>query len=164
MDLLTIILRIAHIGLGAVWVGMMFMNVVFLSPIMREIGPGAGPVMQGLQRRKFMIFMPVVALLTIIAGAWLVFRVWGGFGPIMDSRAGQMLMVGATLAILAFLMGVIVMRPIMMKSAALAQSGRPEDRAELEKLRDKGSVLSWVILTMLLLATAAMAVARYVPN
>ena len=50
MDWLVILLRLIHIVLGAAWVGMMVMNVVFLTPTLRDAGPAAGPVMAGPRR------------------------------------------------------------------------------------------------------------------
>ena len=170
MDWLLILLRLIHIVLGAAWVGMMVMNVAFLMPTLRDAGPAAGPVMAGLQRRKFMVVTPVIALLTIGSGAWLMMRVWGGADGLMASRPGQTYTAGATLAIVAFVIGITVMRPAMMRAGALAQAmgtvqndaERATRMAELERLRTRGAVAGRLVTVLLLLATAAMAVARYV--
>jgi hypothetical protein len=170
VDPLLILLRLTHILLGAVWVGMMVMNVVFLMPTLRDAGPAAGPVMAGLQRRKFMVVIPVMALLTILSGAWLMMRVWGGVDGLMASRPGQTYATGATLAIVAFIIGITIMRPAMMRAAALAQAmGSVQDgteratrTAEMERLRARGALFGRLVTVLLVLATAAMAVARYV--
>jgi hypothetical protein len=170
MDWISILLRLTHIVLGAVWVGMMVMNVVFLMPTLRDAGPAAGPVMAGLQRRKFMVVIPVIALLTIFSGAWLMMRVWGGGDGLMASRPGQTYATGATLSIVAFIIGITVMRPAMMRAAALAQTmgsvpneaDRATRMAEMERLRNRGAWSGRLVTVLLVLATAAMAVARYV--
>ena len=170
MDWLVILLRLIHIVLGAAWVGMMVMNVVFLTPTLRDAGPAAGPVMAGLQRRKFMVVIPAIALLTIVSGAWLMMRVWGGVDGLMASRPGQTYAAGAALAIVAFVIGITAMRPAMMRAAALAQAmgsvqneaERATRTAEMERLRNRGAWLGRLVTVLLVLATAAMAVARYV--
>src|SRR6266705_2806990 len=72
------------------------------------------------------------------------------------------------LPILAFLLGIVVMRPAMMRSTALQQSlasASPEERAtrsaEIQRLRARGAMTGWVVLILLLYALGAMAVARY---
>ena len=170
MDWISILLRLIHIVLGAAWVGMMVMNVVFLTPTLRDAGPAAGPVMAGLQRRKFMTVVPAMALATILSGLWLMQRVWGGVGGLMASRPGQTYAAGATLAIVAFVIGITAMRPAMMRAAALAQAmgsvqneaERATRMAEMERLRNRGAFFGRLVTVLLVLATAAMAVARYV--
>ena len=72
------------------------------------------------------------------------------------------------LAILAFLFGIIVVRPVMMKSMAIGQQLTGADatqRARLEQemasLRQRGATANMIIFIMLLLAALGMAVARY---
>ena len=59
-------------GSGAMWVGMMAFMTFYLTPALNEVGPDAGKVMQALQKQKIMIVMPVIALLTIISGGWMI--------------------------------------------------------------------------------------------
>jgi hypothetical protein len=97
-------------------------------------------------------------------------RVWGGIGGLMASRAGQTYATGATLALLAFVVGMTVARPAMVRAGELAQTmgslKTDEERAargaELARLRARGATVGQLVAVMLLLATAAMAVARYV--
>ncbi|HET7040251.1 MAG TPA: hypothetical protein VFH97_10225 [Gemmatimonadales bacterium] len=169
MDLVTVVLRLLHIVLGALWVGMMAFNVFFLGPALQDAGPAGGAVMAALQRRRLMTVMPAIALVTILSGLWLMMRVWGGVGPLMDSTAGQTLALGATAAIVAFVLGVGILRPIMVRTTALAQGmgtarsdqERAERVTELEGLRARGTVLSRLIMALLLLAVATMAIAQY---
>src|SRR5688500_8110629 len=70
-----LLLRLTHIALGAIWVGTMVFMVVFLTPALRDAGPAGAPIMGSLQRRGFMVVMPVLALLTIISGFLLVERI-----------------------------------------------------------------------------------------
>jgi len=155
MNWLMIVLRLVHIGSGAMWVGMMAFMTFYLTPALAEVGPDAGKVMQALQRQKIMIVMPVIALLTIISGIWLMMRLYAGPSDFAASRMGMALNVGALSAIVAFLIGVIFMRPLMEKAMATT------DPAEAQKLRARGGMLSQWVARLLMLALGAMAVARY---
>jgi len=86
----------------------------------------------------------------------------------MGSPMGKAFAFGGASAMLAFLIGIVVMRPAMMRSFKLQEalaSAAPADRAaitaELQQLRTRGNTLSKVVMVLLLLTLAAMAVARY---
>lgn len=150
-----LVLRLLHIVLGAFWVGAIFFTALFLMPAMAAAGPDAAKVSQALQQRGFMKVMPIVALLTILTGIDLLRRAsagfqseWFGSGPGMGYSTGMLA------AIVAFLIGFFFMRPAMMKAATLPP-------AEAAPLRRRGMVLNQVVAVLLLVATAAMAVARY---
>jgi uncharacterized membrane protein len=156
MDWLMLVLRLIHIGGGALWVGMMVFMVFFLTPAIAEAGPQeGGKLMAGLQRRRIMVVMPVIALLTIGSGLWLMMRLYGGPANLAATRMGMALNLGATATILAFLIGIGFMRPAMMRAMVTT------DPAEAQRLRARGAKLGRVIAWMLLFALGAMAVARY---
>ena len=155
MNWLMIVLRLVHIGSGAMWVGMMAFMTFYLTPALAEVGPDAGKVMQALQKQKIMIVMPVIALLTIISGIWIMMRLYAGPSDFAASRMGMALNVGALSAIVAFLIGIIFMRPLMEKAMTTT------DPAEAQKLRARGATLSRWVARLLMLALGAMAVARY---
>ena len=155
MDWLMLVLRLIHVVGGAMWVGMMAFMVFFLTPALAEAGPESGKVMAALQRQRIMIIMPVIALLTIASGVWLMIRTYGGPGNLAGSRMGIALNVGATAAILSFLIGIIFMRPAMMRATTTT------DPAEAQRLRARGAMLGRLVARLLMLALGAMAVARY---
>jgi hypothetical protein len=76
---------------------------------------------------------------------------------------------GGLAAILAWLAGILVMRPAMMKAVSLAQSlgpsTSPEERqrigSEAQRLRGRAATAGKAVTHLLFLAVAAMAVARY---
>lgn len=89
-------------------------------------------------------------------------------GALMATPMGQAFAWGGAVALLSFLVGIIVMRPAMMRSMKLAEalpSTPPDQRAavaaELQKLRARGVMLGRVVTIMLLFTLGAMAVARY---
>jgi len=155
MNWLLLVLRLVHVGGGAMWVGMMAFMTFFLSPALAEVGPEGGKLMAALQRRRIMVIMPVIALLTIGSGFWLMAHMYGGPGNLAASRMGVALNVGAVAAIVAFLIGIIFMRPAMMRAMVTT------DPAEAQRLRVRGAMLGRLVAWLLLLALGAMAVARY---
>ena len=156
MNWLLLVLRLVHVGGGAMWVGMMAFMTFFLSPALAEVGPEGGKLMAALQRRRIMVIMPVIALLTIGSGFWLMAHMYGGPGNLAASRMGVTLNVGALAAIVAFLIGIIFMRPAMMRAMVTT------DPAEAQRLRARGAMLGRLVARLLFLALGAMAVARYV--
>jgi hypothetical protein len=100
---------------------------------------------------------------------WLLQRMSGGnMGALMATPMGKAFAFGGAIALLAFLLGVVVMRPMMMKSMKLMAditSAPPPQRsgmqAEIQKLRVRATVLGNIVAWMLLVTLALMAVARY---
>lgn len=167
--MLMIVLRILHIGLGALWVGMMVFTVFYLTPAVAEAGPEGGKLMAALQRRRLMVIMPIFALITLVSGFWLFDRLAGGnHAALMRTAMGKGYAWGATAALLAFVLGIVVMRPAMIRATRLSESlatASPEERAarsaEIQRLRARGSVMGRVVAVLLLIALGLMAVARY---
>ena len=166
---MLIILRLLHIVGGVLWVGMFFLMMIFIMPAIQEAGPAGGTIVQGLQRRKLLVVMPVTAIVTLLSGLWLFWVVSRGFDPTyMRSPMGRMLGVGAASAIIAFVVGIAIYRPAMMRAAALAEqlskaseAERTAGTSELARLRARTKLSGHAILGLLFLAVAAMSVARY---
>jgi uncharacterized membrane protein len=159
--MLMILLRFSHVFFGAIWVGMMAFQAFFLGPALNDVGPDGGKVMQAMMRRKAPVYIPIFALVTLISGFWLFARMSGGGPGLMRTPMGMAFGLGGVVALLAFLIGIFVMRPAMMKSVRLAESRDPAAAAEIQRLRARGMVLGNVVTVMLLFTLAAMAVARY---
>ena len=156
MDWLMLVLRLIHVGGGALWVGMMAFMTFYLTPALAEAGPAeSGKVMAALQKQRIMVIMPLIALLTIASGLWLMMRTYGGPGALAATRMGMALNVGAAAAIVAFLIGIIFMRPLVMRAMTAT------DPAEAQRLRARGATLGRWVARLLMLALGAMAVARY---
>jgi hypothetical protein len=167
VDPLVIVLRLIHVVAGAIWVGMAAFATYYLQPAVQEVGPDGGKVMAALQRRGVMTIMPILAVATLLSGLWLYLRGGAGFAR---TGPGMVFGFGGVAAIAAWLTGMFVVRPAMMKSMALAQSlgssATPEERerngAEAQRLRARAAVAGKAMTHLLFLAVAAMAVARYV--
>ena len=167
--MLIIVLRLFHIVLGAIWVGVAFFSTFYLGPAFAEAGPDGAKVMGALQRRGMMSVMPIMAVGTLVSGAWLYWIVSDGLNPAyVHSRIGGALAAGGLLALAAWLIGMIVMRPAMMRVGALSgelarssEADRPAKIAEIDRLRVRGKAAGWAVMSSLFLAIALMAVARY---
>jgi hypothetical protein len=137
---------------------------------MRDAGPDAAKVLAGLMRRRFLDIMPLVAFVTILAGLWLYWKDSSGFqASFMGSPFGIMIGLGALTGLVAFAVGLAVLRPAMLRAFALAQAAAaaapPEREAQLaqvQALRMRAAIAGRVVAVLLALAAAAMALARYV--
>ena len=170
MPVSILIARLLHVGLGVFWVGAVLFNTWFLMPAMQDAGPDAAKVNAALMRRGFMKIMPIVAIITILSGLWLYWKMSFGFSPeYMRSGHGMTYGTGAATAILAFIIGMAVMRPSMMKAMALAQSAagaseaeRPALMSQAAALRARGAAAARIVAILLVITTIAMSIGRYV--
>ena len=162
-----LILRLIHILGGVFWVGAALFSAFFLGPALAKMGPAAGQVMAGMQQRKLFVWLPAVALLTILSGLRLMMIVSGGDPHWFQHRVGHAYAVAGACAILAFLLGMLVGRPAMVKAAKLGQSAASDPTskqliaAEVAKLQKRSGMSSMAATILLLLAAAGMAIARY---
>lgn len=170
MDLLIIVLRLVHVVFGALWVGMAVFTAIFLMPAVQEVGPGGGKVMAALQRRGIMTVMPVLALGTLVTGLWLYWRVSAGLqSAYLTSGPGAAFGLGGLAALAAYAMGMLTMRPAMMRVADLSQrlgeaatdADRTRVATEIQRLRVRASLTGRLVAWLLVFSVSAMAVARY---
>ncbi len=165
-----VVLRLVHILGGIFWLGSALFTTFFLIPALGRVGPAAAaPVMGALQQRRLFTVLPVVALLTILSGVRLFQVVSAGFQPTyIASRPGQTFLWSGIAAVAAFLLSLVVARPAMVRAGQLgaAIAGLPEEQragrlAEVEQLRRRSALASFVAMVLLTGAAAGMAVARY---
>jgi len=170
VDPLVIVLRFVHVVAGAIWVGMVVFTTFFLMPAIQEVGPDGGKVMAAVQRRGLMTVLPILALGALISGIWLYLRAGAGMpAEFGRSPVGMAYGLGGLAAIVAWVLGVAVLRPSMMKAMALGQSlgssASAEERQrvmdEAQRLRARAAATNRAIAYLLLFAVTTMAVARY---
>ena len=170
MDTFMIAMRLVHIVLGVFWAGTLFFFVTFLEPSLRAAGPNGAPVMQGLVKRGYLNILPAIAGLTILSGLVLYWRLSGGLTPgWVTSRYGMSLTVGGVASLIAFAIGVLVMRRAALRIGSLAATlqsaegaAREEIMAGIQSLQVRARVSARWVAALLAVAVAAMAVARYV--
>ena len=168
---MLITLRLVHIVVGALWVGTAVFTAVFLIPSIRALGPAGGPVMyQIAQVRKLPAYFLGAGILTVLSGIGLYSKASGGFSnQWMQSGPGMTFGIGAVFALLAMTVGMAVAAPTAKRlgalGAAIASAGKPpspEQQAEMQRLQVRAGKAAALGAALLVCATAAMAVARYV--
>ena len=160
-------LLLLHVSFGILWAGGAVAVGMFVIPSVFEAGPGGGPVMAGILKRRFPIVMTVsgaVVVLTglrmysiLVSGAWIV------------TPQGIVLSLGALAGLGAFVVGFFVQKPTAEKLGALgaqiSAAGKPptpDQAAELDRLRTKlakvAKVTSWhLIVAAVLMASHRLA-------
>lgn len=166
-----ITLRIIHILTAIMWVGGGIFTSFFLGPALASSPAVLGQVMAGLQRRRLMTIMPIVATLTILSGLRLLWIASAGFsGRYFATGSGRTFAISGLVALIAYLLAFGIARPINARGAkigaALAGSPEPSERerlvAELDRLRRRGAIVTQWAVGFGILAAAGMAIARYV--
>ena len=161
-------LRIVHIATGVIWVGSLFVVVVFVQPSAATLGPSGAPFMSELRRRRFVDVVFIDAVFTVLAGAFLYWHDWHTYPNFVDTNFGTALTVGGLLAISGLAVAASVTRPTIRRLVSLgkqvAESGgppTPETAARIGALQRRLVVAERVSFSLVLLAVVAMASARY---
>lgn len=169
--MLVLILRVVHILFGVFWVGAVFTVALFVQPAIAAAGPEGGKVMAALVKRRFLDLVPVAAVAAILSGLWLYARDSSGFrAEWMGSAMGMTIGTGAALALVAFAIGMLVMRASTLKAMALAQAAaqltdaaaREAAMRPVQALRRRAALAARLVAALLALTVIAMAAARYV--
>jgi uncharacterized membrane protein len=163
-----LVLRLVHIVGGMFWVGTALFMTFFLLPAATQAGPSGGQVMANLAKRKIMVVLPIVAILTILSGIRLMHIVSAGFAPgYFRTGSGHTYAISAACAVLALIIGIAVSRPAHLKAAKLSQSAVSDKsskeliNAEIKALHQRANMASMIVTILVLLAAAGMAIARY---
>src|SRR5437868_13284460 len=158
MNAELLVLRFIHVVGAIFWVGTVIFNAFFLLPVLKESGPAAAQVMIGLQRRKMLVWLPVVAILTMLAGLRLMMIASNNFSPdYFQTNSGRGFALGGILAIVGFMVGMIVARPSMSRAGDL-QSIAVSDEINRDKIKQqiaalqKRAAMSSKVTTWLLVA------------
>ena len=165
-----LILRLLHIGCGIFWAGAAIYIAFFIDPAVHAMGADGTRFMQQLARtNRFPIVILLSALITVVAGALLIWKLSGGLqSQWLSTRYGTVLTGGAVLAIVAFLIGFSINRPAGIRMAkigkAVAAAGGPPTSAQIQELQMLGkriSVAGRIIAILLIFAVIGMSVFRY---
>jgi len=165
-----LVLRVVHIFGAILWAGTSLFVSLFLLPALKSAGPAAAPVMGALMKRKLVVVIPTVAVITMLAGLRLMWLTSTGFSAsYFASTGGRTYVVGAVLALAAFTLFMVVNHPAIGRMMQLGQqiAQAPEaDRgplmAQLNAVRARAGKASLGAALLLTLAAVAMAVGRYV--
>lgn len=170
MDEYMVGLRLVHIIAGIIWVGFGWFMAFMLRPAVKALGQEGQSFMRGLAKHTPLVaLMPVVALLTVVSGLLLYYRISDHFNSDwMGSTAGVVLTVGSIAGIVEFVFGGIVIGPTMGKigqiASALESQGTPPSQDQLGQLRELQARMGWAepaSSAMTFVAVVGMAAARY---
>lgn len=163
-----LVLRIAHVAGGIIWVGSAILYLFLLIPVARSTESTGQKFLQNLGPR-FGKMMGIVTTVTVLSGALLYARFFtGGISFIWQTGAGSAFTVGAVAAIASYVMGAAVFGKMQEKIATLggqmASAGgppKPEQVAEMNQLQGSLMKAYRFDFVLLVVAMVAMAVARY---
>lgn len=168
MDTLQIVLRVIHIGFGIIWVGSSVFFHFFIEPTVHALGPQGGPFMAHLmEKRKVPMVIASSSVLAIVSGVWLYWRDTSGFDPdLVTSDVGLGFLIGGIAAILAFVLGIAVVRPLAVRMGSLGgemASGQPtqQQAQEMGAIQGKLRRISTINMVLLAIAVISMASARF---
>ena len=166
---LLLVLRVLHVAGGVMWVGAAVLLAGFVIPAAQ--GPEAGGFMQRLMvGRRAQAYLVATALVTVLTGIGLYARMASlTEGVFLGTGTGMAFGAGGVAGVAGLLVGALVNGPAATRmteiGARLAAESRPptaEEGAEMGRLQARLGTASRIALVLLLIATACMAVARYV--
>jgi uncharacterized membrane protein len=164
-----IFLRLVHIVCAVIWTGGMIFYAVFVIPAAKSLGPEGTKFIQRLSAtNKLPIIMSVNAIFAIVTGILLMQKLLGGIQLAFKSTHGMMIIIGALLALLGFIIGIMINIPASRRmnaiGRAIAASGSQPNAAqiqELQKLRNKSFVAAFAVAFLLFASLILMSVVKY---
>ena len=163
--------RLIHILSGVFWVGGILLFAHFVFPAARALGPAGGALMSHLtQVRQLPRVLLTAGGVTVLSGLGLYWHDSMGFqGAWMRTHTGMLFGAGGLLAVVAIVVGLTVNAPAAKRLGVLgakvqAQGAPPtfDQAAEMQRLQQRLGTALRAVALLLVLATAAMALARYV--
>jgi hypothetical protein len=153
------LLRLIHIGAGVFWAGGAMIMGWFVAPSARRAGPASGPFMQALLKARLADIMFGSAVVTVLAGIWLLFATGGP----RSGWQGWALNLGALSALTAITVGGIVQRPTAAKIQKLGEaiaggSPTPDQVAEMGSLQGRMGRVASTTALLVAVAVAGMAI------
>ena len=170
MDPVLIFLRVVHVVGGVFWAGAILFVVHFLEPAVRDAGPDGAKVMQALRKHHYLEVVPIVAALTLLSGYGLYWLDFGRVHPGPGASVAELTFaVGGLTSLVAFVIGVSLLRPSALRIGALGAelAQAPAERQttlqeEIGRLRVRMRKSGRWVVRLLGIAIITMAVGRYV--
>jgi hypothetical protein len=170
-QVVIILLRLIHIVAGVFWVGSTVLITRFLLPSVAALGPASANFMREIAfRRRLPIALNGAGVATVLAGVGLYASAqFGSNGAWARTPMGVSIGIGAALAIVAVVVGTVRARPAAQRMGVIGEQivaaggSPPADLvAEMQMQRDRFAGAMRINTGLLVLATASMAIARYV--
>lgn len=170
MNVTLTILRFLHIVPGIFWVGATMLFTFFIEPVVSAMGPDGGKFMQRLTGgTKYIAVMGAASTLTLLSG----FALYGYFIANAPGWAGSaqgiVFGLGGVLALGAYVIGLVTMRPTSQRISRLGQEivlaggpPSPVQAADMAALQGKMRKGGRIVVAHQIAAAVCMAVARYI--
>ena len=165
MTTFDLTIRVIHVLGACVWLGAAVFSAWFLMPAMREVGPDANKLMVAVQKRGWVIVLPVIATTTVLSGFYL-YRPYMG----AEGNASMYLGYGGIVGVIALAIGAGVVSPSLKKAmtlsieaASMADAGaRSAAMAKSGALRQRAMTFGRILSVLVILAAILMTIAMYV--
>lgn len=162
-------IRALHVLFGALWTGIAVFSALWLMPLAQDLGPDAQKMAQSLQRRGYIVAVPVIAIAAILSGIWLYWRYTGGFSAEASRTPSAMAFgTGGVLAILSLLIGGMFISRNMVRATALSRSAATAPDGERAAmigaaagLRRRATAATRLVAFLLATTVVLMSVAHY---
>jgi hypothetical protein len=167
-----LLIRLLHVLTGVVWVGGAILIAGHLMPAVRAAGAGGAAVMKQLTVvQRLPAKLALLGITAIASGGYLLWIESAGLSSNWISTGpGITYCVGAIATLLAAIIGIGINIPAANRMGALAaavnaraQGATPDENQTLGRLAARIAGGTRVVALLLVLATASMAVARYIP-
>jgi uncharacterized membrane protein len=168
MDIVLIILRIAHIFSAIYWIGAGFFILFIFNPTLRRASGPEKAVLGRIPQQLTKTIAPA-ATLTVLAGLILFFRYWANSADAWNSNSVKVFGLGGLAGIAAVVVGAAFIGRFSEQLIALyqqtASAGGPPSadlRSQIEKVEASLAMWSRVDFVLSITAVICMATARYV--
>lgn len=164
-------LRLIHIFAGTFWVGSNIFMALFVYPTAKISGESGKTFIGNLSNKnKLPVWMSLSSLITIISGLFMLYFYSSGFSlSFFTTGYGIGLLLGALMAILAFLHGFIKIRPCGIRLGQIGKELSERKTHLSENLKEEIEHLNHVIIKSTTLETfilcsslAFMIIAKYI--
>lgn len=166
MNYYLLVLRILHIGAGVFWVGSVLLLTFVINPALKETGESGQKFVDYLiKKKRFGTESAGAGGMAGVAGLLLYWRDSQGFtSSWMGSSVGIGFGIGAGLALIAFIFGILTDRKLKAMAQLREQSeSAPTDEqmSQLQLLGKQQTTYLYICAATLTLALWVMASARY---
>jgi len=166
MNYYLLLLRILHIGAGAYWVGSTLLLAFIITPALKETGESGQKFVDYLiKNKRFGTESAGAGGMAGIAGLLLYWNDSGGLTSAwMHSSAGIGFGIGAGLALIAFIFGILTdrkLKAMLQLREQIQDTPSDEQTSQLQVLGKQQSTYLYICAAALSLALWVMASARY---
>ena len=166
-----ILVRFIHIIASVCWAGGAAIHFLFVEPTAKALAPDGHRFVQHMvEKQRFAIFMVINSTLTVLSGAYLIWRASAGsFLDYARSGPGLVFTIGAMAGIAVYFVGMLGVNPRAIQMSKLGKEIQsaggppsPDLLAKMHKLDREMAAFSLADFLLVALSLALMASARFI--